>query len=163
MHYANYLKEADIFLELTPTQLELVASLCEERKLNTGDVVFEENTPSDELYIIAQGEVEIQVDPSLVGDITDRQLGPVTIATLRRGQSFGEISLVDEGLRSATARCAQHGTQLLIIPRDKLMSLCDTYPQLGYRLMRNLAADLALKIRNTDMRIREELLYGRRH
>lgn len=163
MHYANYLKEADIFLELTPTQLELVASLCEERKLNTADVVFEENSPSDELYIIAQGEIEIQVDPSMVGDATDRPVGLTTIATLRRGQSFGEISLVDQGLRSATARCAQHGTQLLIIPRDKLMSLCDTYPQLGYRLMRNLAADLALKIRNTDMRIREELLYGHKH
>jgi len=70
------------------------------------------------------------------------------------------VALVDQGLRSATARCAQHNTQLLIIPRQKLMVLCDTYPQLGYRLMRNLAADLALKIRNTDMRIREELLYG---
>lgn len=163
MHFANYLKQADIFFELTPTQLELVASLCEERKLNTADVVFEENTPSDELYIIAQGEIEIQVDPALVGDVTGRPVGLVTIATLRRGQSFGEISLVDQGLRSATARCAQHGTQLLIIPRNKLMSLCDTYPQLGYRLMRNLAADLALKIRNTDMRIREELLYGHQH
>lgn len=42
------------------------------------------------------------------------------------------------------------------------MSMCNTYPQLGYRLMKNLAADLALKIRNTDMRIREELLYGNR-
>jgi len=162
MPFATYLKQADIFYELTPTQLELVASLCEERRLNTGDMVFEENTPSDELYIIAQGEIEIQVDPNLVGDDSNRQMGAVTIATLRRGQSFGEIALVDQGLRSATARCAQHGTQLLIIPRDKLMSLCDTYPQLGYRLMRNLAADLALKIRNTDLRIREELLYGHR-
>jgi CRP-like cAMP-binding protein len=104
--------------------------------------------------------VEILVDPSLVGDSTARDVGPVTIATLRRGQSFGEVALVDQGLRSATARCAQHNTQLLILPREKLMVLCDTYPQLGYRLMRNLAADLALKIRNTDMRIREELLYG---
>ncbi len=46
-----------------------------------------------------------------------------------------------------------------IIPRDKLIMLCDTYPQLGYRLMYNLAADLAMKIRNTDLRIREQLLY----
>jgi hypothetical protein len=37
--------------------------------------------------------------------------------------------------------------------------LCETYPQLGYRLMYNLAADLAMKIRNTDLRIREQLLY----
>jgi CRP-like cAMP-binding protein len=161
MSFATVLKQADIFYELTPTQLELVASLCEERRLNTGDLLFEENTPSDELYIIAQGEVEIQVDPSMVADDNSEPMRPVTIATLRRGQSFGEVALVDQGLRSASARCAQHNTHLLVIPRDKLMTLCDTYPQLGYRLMRNLAADLALKIRNTDMRIREELLYGR--
>jgi hypothetical protein len=40
--------------------------------------------------------------------------------------------------------------------------MCETYPQLGYRLMYNLAADLALKMRSTDLRIREELLYGPR-
>src|SRR3990172_6693697 len=107
MPFANILKQANIFFELTPTQLELVASLCQERRLNTGDLIFEENTPSDELYIIAQGEIEIQVDPSLVADDTARLTGPVTIATLRRGQSFGEVALVDQGLRSASAKCAQ--------------------------------------------------------
>jgi len=134
MSFATSLKQADIFYELTPTQLELVAALCQERRGQAGDVIFEENAASDELYIIAQGEVDIQVDPALV----------------------------DQGLRSASARCAANNTQLLVIPRDKLILLCDTYPQLGYRLMRNLAADLALKIRSTDLRIREELLYGQR-
>jgi CRP-like cAMP-binding protein len=84
----------------------------------------------------------------------------LTIAKLRRGQSFGEITLVDQGLRSATARSSKNNTCLLILPRAKLMLLCDAYPQLGYRLMRNLAADLALKMRATDLRIQEELLYG---
>lgn len=160
MSFATILKQADIFYELTPTQLELVASLCQERRCKAGDIIFEENAASDELYIIAQGEIDIQVDPSLVGTEDTRSIGPVTIATLRRGQSFGEVALVDQGLRSASARCAANGTQLLVLPRDKLIMLCDTYPQLGYRLMRNLAADLALKIRSTDLRIREELLYG---
>jgi hypothetical protein len=49
-----------------------------------------------------------------------------------------------------------------VIPRDKLIMLCDTYPQLGYRLMRNLAADLSLKIRSTDLLLREDLLPGQR-
>jgi len=160
MSFVQLLKQADIFYEFTPNQLELVAALCEERDCITGEVIFEENAPGGELYIITQGEVEIQVDPSLVTDQTRSELSPVTIATLRRGQCFGEVALVDEGLRSATARCAQHGTHLIIIPREKLMLLCDTYPQLGYRLMRNLAADLSLKLRNTDLQIREELLYG---
>jgi len=162
MSFANILKSADIFYELTPTQLELIAALCQERRCKSGDIIFEENAASDELYIIAAGEIDIQVDPAMVGGDEAKGIGPVTIATLRRGQSFGEVALVDQGLRSATARCADNNTQLLIVPRDKLILLCDTYPQLGYRLMRNLAADLALKIRSTDLRIREEILYGQR-
>jgi len=51
----------------------------------------------------------------------------------------------------------------VLIPREKLMLLCDTYPQLGYRLMRNLAADLAMKIRNTDLHVREYLTWMRRN
>jgi CRP-like cAMP-binding protein len=162
MSTANILKQSDIFYELTPTQLELIAALCQERQCKAGDLIFEENAASDELYIIAQGEVDIQVDPSLVSAEERKVGGSVTIATLRRGQSFGEVALVDQGLRSATARCSANSTQLFVIPRDKLIMLCETYPQLGYRLMRNLAADLALKIRSTDLSIREQLLYGQR-
>jgi CRP-like cAMP-binding protein len=159
--FTKILKQADIFYQFTPTQMELVADLCHEQSYQTGDVIFEENSDSDELYIIAQGEVDILVNPSLVSDHPESAHQPVTIATLRRGQSFGEIALVDRGLRSATARSAQNNTRLLALPRDRLMLLCDTYPQLGYRLMKNLAADLALKIRSTDLRIREEVLYSR--
>ena len=82
MSLANILKQTDIFFELSPTQMELIAALCQERRCNTGDVIFEENAGSDELYIIAQGEIEIQVDPALVGEGDEKGGGPVTIATL---------------------------------------------------------------------------------
>ncbi len=154
----NFLKQSDIFYQFTPTQLELVANLCQEATFQKDDLIFKENSGSKELYIIVQGEVDIFVDPSLVGPVEANSENKI-ITTLRRGQSFGEIALVDEGLRSASACAAQKDTRLLIIPRDKLIMLCDTYPQLGYRLMYNLAADLAMKIRNTDLRIREQLLY----
>jgi hypothetical protein len=58
-------------------------------------------------------------------------------------------------------RAIQNKTRVLIIAREKLMLLCDTYPQLGYPLMQNLATDLALKMRGTDLRIRAELLSGK--
>ena len=154
----NFLKQGDIFYQFTPTQLELVANLCQEATYQKDDLIFKENSSSKELYVIVQGEVDIFVDPSLVSSV-DMSSENKIIATLRRGQSFGEVALVDEGLRSASACASQNNTRLLIIPRDKLIMLCDTYPQLGYRLMHNLAADLAMKIRNTDLRIREQLLY----
>ncbi|MFC1997168.1 cyclic nucleotide-binding domain-containing protein [Chloroflexota bacterium] len=160
-NYTIILNNTDIFYQFTKAQLELVANLCKERTLITGEIIFWEGAKSDELYIVADGVVDILVNPNLVSDTPDEGHNPVTIATLRRGQSFGEIALVDKGLRSATARIAQDNTRLLIIPRDKLISACDNHPKLGYRLMLNLAADLAFKIRSTDLRIREELLYGR--
>lgn len=156
----NFLKQSDIFYQFTPTQLELVANICQEGTFQKDDLIFRENSSSKELYIIVQGEVDIFVDPSLVSSY-ETEIENKTIATLRRGQNFGEVALVDEGLRSASACASLNDTRLLIIPRDKLIMLCDTYPQLGYRLMYNLAADLAMKIRNTDLRIREQLLYTR--
>lgn len=158
--YAQILQQADIFYQLTKADLELIAQLCEECIYKTGEVIFFERTKSDELYIIAQGTVDILVNPNLVSDKPVDDNTPVTIATLRRGQSFGEIALVDQGLRSATARVAQDDTRLLIIPSSQLKEICQANPTLGYQLMFNLAADLALKIRSTDLRIREELLYG---
>jgi CRP-like cAMP-binding protein len=137
----------------------MVANLCQEVAFQEGEIILKENSSSQELYVITQGEVEILLNPALI-DTSDREneFGSV-IATLRRGQSFGEVALVDEGLRSASVRAAQNETRLLAISRDKLIMLCETYPQLGYRIMYNLAADLAMKIRNTDLRMREQLLY----
>ena len=159
MSVASLLSQADIFEDLSKTQLELIASICTERHYQADDVLFEENTPGDEMYIIANGEIQILVDPALI-DAAESG-GSMIIATLRRGQSFGEVALVDEGLRSASARCSKQDTHLIVIPRDKLMLLCDTYPQLGYRLMRNLAADLAMKIRHTDLQVREQLTWSK--
>lgn len=156
------LRQADIFVDLSNTQLELIASICREVVFSEGAVIFEENTPGTELYVIADGEVWIQVDPALVTADSTRGESK-TIATLRRGQSFGEVAMVDEGLRSARARSAKENTRLLVIPRERLVFLCDSYPQLGYRLMRNLAADLAMKIRSTDLQVREYLTWLHRH
>lgn len=154
----TFLKQSDIFYQFTQTQLELVANLCTEKTFQAGETIVAENNSGKELYIIVQGEVNISVNPGVVSP--EGKSDKTVIATLRRGQSFGEIALVDEGLRSASAQAKNKDTRLMVIPRDKLIMLCETYPQLGYRLMYNLAADLAMKIRNADLRIREKMLYG---
>ena len=155
--YLHILKQADIFDGMNPTQLELIGSYCQERSFGTGEVIIPEGAYSDELYVIVEGKVDILVNPALVSDQREER-EPVAIATLGRGQSFGEIALVDRGFRSASV-LAKQKTRLLVLPREELIQLCDAYPQLGYRLMYNLAADLAFKMRNSGLLIREELLY----
>jgi CRP/FNR family transcriptional regulator, cyclic AMP receptor protein len=154
------LRQADLFDQLTQTQLEMISNLCQEVICSEGQIIFEEYSSCKELYIITQGQVDILVSPGASGtEKNSTSKSNSIIATLRRGQNFGELALVDEGLRSATAKATQKDTRLFVIPREKLLTLCETYPQLGFRLMYNIAADLTMKIRNTDMNIREKLLY----
>jgi CRP/FNR family cyclic AMP-dependent transcriptional regulator len=160
MPYTHLLEQIEIFADLDNEQLQRISAICTEHLYKPGDIIFHENSQSDELFVILQGEVEIQVDPKMLGVSTNESPGPSTIATLRRDQSFGEIALVDKGLRSASARCAAPGTHLLAIKRDDLIELCRQDFEMGYLVMRNMAGDLAFKIRQTDLMVREQLLWG---
>jgi CRP-like cAMP-binding protein len=161
MDVVNALKRTDIFYDLDNEQLKIVSEVCHEVRYRMGEMIFHEQSASDELYVIAQGEVEILVDPSIIG-AARAESQPVTVATMRTGQSFGEIALVDQGLRSAGARSASDHTCLLVVPRAKLLTACEQHPELGYRVMRNVAAELALKLRGANLTSREQLLWGDR-
>lgn len=158
--YLRFLRDTDIFYDLTITQLERIEDICEERNYQKDDLIFGENAHSDELYIIVAGQVKILLNPKLVASKKEtRNVKSEIIATLREGQSFGEIALVDQGIRSASAQAGVDDTRLMLIRRDRLLLLCNSAPEMGYRIMYNLALDLSQKMRNADLRIREALLY----
>ena len=157
MAYAYILEQIDIFEDLSPKQFELVDKICVEKSYNQGEVVFEENSPSTEFYIIVDGEVDIQVDPDTIGDGTDAY-EPTTIATLRRGQSFGEVAIIDPGVRSASAKCSSETCQLLMIDRNDFVQLLEDNNEMGYIVMRNFAVDLSVRIRQTNLLVRESLM-----
>jgi CRP-like cAMP-binding protein len=76
------LEQVDIFMDLTPEQLSLIDDICSDKTFMQGEVVFEENSPSREFYVIMDGEVEIQVDPDTIGDGSADNYQPSTIAVL---------------------------------------------------------------------------------
>lgn len=150
------LSTTEIFDNLNDAQLTLVAALCTPVTYNQGQVLLTENDPSDDMYVIGRGGVEVLVNPAAVSPAGNREdAEPVVLTELRQGQVVGEVALVDQGVRSATIRVSRDDTLLLRLRRDQLMRLCETYPVLGYKLMRNLAAELATKIRNTDWLVRQ--------
>lgn len=157
MTNARILQQVDIFEDLTQTQLKIIDEICVEKSFNQGEVIFEENSPSKEFYIIMDGQVEIQIDPDTIGDGTDAHQ-PSTIAVLRRGQSFGEVTIVDPAVRSASARCSSETCRLLVIDRQDFLNILESDFQMGFVVMRNFAADLALKIRQTNLMVRESLM-----
>lgn len=152
------LKQNEIFWGIDEKRLEKISTLCQERSYGLGEIIFKGNIFGDELYTIIKGEVEILVDPALVSGEKHAKSEPQRIALFQRGQSFGEVALVDQGLRSASARSANPDTHVISIPRNELMQLCEQDTLLGFQLMRNLATDLATKLRGTDYQIRDQLL-----
>jgi CRP/FNR family cyclic AMP-dependent transcriptional regulator len=152
------LQQVDIFEDLSPNHLKLIDDICGEQSYTKDEVIFEENSPSHEFYIIMDGEVEIQVDPDTIGDGKTDAYQPSTIAVLRRGQSFGELAIVDPGVRSASAKCGSDTCKLLVIDRSDFIKLLESDHKMGYIVMRSFAADLSLKIRQTNLLVRESLM-----
>jgi CRP/FNR family transcriptional regulator, cyclic AMP receptor protein len=157
------LSVTDIFDNLSETQLSLIAAICESGVYQPGHILMHEHDHTQDLFVIGRGGVEILMSPGFVGTHEEEDsVEAVVLTELRQGQVVGEIALVDQGIRSATARVSQRDTYLLRLERPRLMMLCDSYPEMGYKIMRNLAADLALKIRNTDLTVRQyQLLLSR--
>jgi len=140
----DLLKQVSIFSDLSGEQLACIASLCREETHNKGDVIVRENEPSKELYIIQEGTAAVVLGaPSLSG--------PTPILHLGKGQIFGEFSLVDRGLRSATVNATADGTILYVIDSDDFIKLCDEDNHIGYTVMRNIAADLSFKLRHYNL------------
>src|SRR5512136_1607058 len=97
MSEAQILEIVDIFSDLTIQQLEQIYQICTQKVVTKGEVIVKENTPSTDIYIILEGEVEILIGSDKLKHTREEKIG-----ILDRGQSFGEVALVDQGLRSAT-------------------------------------------------------------
>ena len=129
----------DFFAGIPEEQLRLVASVARQRRFRAGQIIIEENSAADTFFIIRSGKVRI----------TKRlETGEeMFLAEECEGGFFGEIALLDEGPRSATARAVEP-TSLLEISRNDFKVLLDQAPLLAYAMLRVLSG----RQRSTDAR-----------
>ena len=125
-----------------------VAQLCDEVAYRSGDVILNVNEPADSLHLIRRGNVEVVTRADVAG--ANVLPGDAVRITLGQGQIFGEMGLVDRGARSATVRVVSD-TDVYIVDYERFLALCDQSPTLGYRVMRNIAADLSFKLRHSNL------------
>ena len=102
------------------------------RTLATGETVFDEGDPSDQLYVIQSGEVEL-VRESSQGERVVARLGP--------GDFFGELGVVLGELRSSRA-VAVTTTRLIALDRETLEGMCLENPEIAIRMIRVLVSRL---------------------
>ena len=108
---------------------------------NDGQVIFEEDSLGDEaMYFIVSGEVEIQLE----GYEKD---GSNTVATLKVGEIFGEMSMFNNQPRSATIR-SKGLSAILQLDLNKMMNnpLSNTSPPLTIKILSHIASGLCNKL-----------------
>lgn len=148
----NVLRGVDLFKGLLPEELIQIARICSARSYKAGEVVFEEDSEGDELYVIHKGSVEVVIwarTPS-------GEARQTVINTIWEGRSFGEMVLIGGGTRMATIRCVDD-CLMLVITRHDFDRLCANNPRIGYQVMRNIAEDLVYKLRSTSLLLRGQV------
>jgi MFS family permease len=101
------LRSIPMFAPLPAPTLEALASSMTRREVPAGETIFRQGDHGDRFYIVDSGEVEIEIDGRGVN-----VLGP--------GEHFGEIALLRDIPRTATAR-ARRETQLYVLERDAFL------------------------------------------
>lgn len=113
------LKEVPLFAALDDEERALLANQLEEVRLSAGEKVFSRGDPGGAIYIVSSGEVQISVEDT-TGQV-------IVFETARRGDFFGELSLLDGDPRSADARAIQD-TSALKVDRADLELLFRRHP-----------------------------------
>lgn len=121
-----------------------------EKQLNTGEVLFKDGDRGDEMYLIKSGKIRISKS---AGEVEK------TLAVLKEGDFFGEMSVIDGSPRSATATAIEPA-ELVIFDREVFMNQVRENPLIEYvlhTLIRRLReADEQIKfllIKNEEKRL----------
>jgi CRP/FNR family cyclic AMP-dependent transcriptional regulator len=146
------LKIVSIFQGLSDQDLQKILDICEQVDIPQGSTIFEEHSINNEMYIVLEGEVTIRM---WVPDESKE----VVLSTIKKGHLFGELSLVDDEPRSATAIASQDVT-LLSITRERFFHLVEQHPELGITVMSNLLKILTERLRHTDAKWRHSVFWG---
>ena len=128
---AAVLARTELFSGIDLATQRRIAEHVTERIVERGQCVFSQGEPGDRMYVLAEGSVKLFV--------SSRDGGIVELVRHRPPATFGEVALLDGGLRSASAEATERST-LLVVTRPELLRLLRSDEQVAEALLRTLGA-----------------------
>jgi len=130
-----------LFAGLTKNELEPLCKVMHTRSYTSGEViVFQDDEDSQTLYIILTGVVHVAV-------ITSEGKNAI-LATLGRGDFFGEMALFDNEPRSASVIAAQNCNVVVLYRRD-FFDILERYPKIALHLI----TEMSRRLRHSNRQI----------
>jgi len=141
MAIPDLLRGCPLFFELFDTEIERITRYCSVSTHEPGGAIVSEGQEGDEIFVILEGSAHIE-------KLT--QKGPLRLHTLRKGDPFGELVLVDERKRSADIVAAEN-CSVLEMHYSQIFSLYEEEPRIFGLIMLNLSRLLARRMRETNL------------
>jgi len=133
------LSKVPIFSDLNKKELRAIERILHRRKYKENEILLKEGDPGVGMYIIEKGRVNIKLGK-------EEKL----LAVLSDGEFFGEIALLSEIPRTATA-IATIDTQILGFFQSDLFGLTETNPRMGNKILYRLAQMIAERLRFSNI------------
>src|ERR671916_2103875 len=126
------LRRVALFADLATEDLEQLCQMARTDSVDSGELVFEEGSPGDALYVILDGELEV----------TKRQDGQAVVLAVRRaGELVGEMSLLEQAPRSASVRALRE-SRLLVISQAAFQTLLSCSASAHLTILRTVTSRL---------------------
>jgi CRP/FNR family cyclic AMP-dependent transcriptional regulator len=140
------LQNIPLFRELTPKELRILERVVHIRNYQPTETVFVEDKPGAGMYVIRSGRVDIV--------LKHESQNPILLAELEHGDFFGEMALLGDSVRSATA-VAREQSELIGFFHSDLLEIINLHPVIGAKVTFGLASTLSERLRYTNAQLRE--------
>lgn len=138
---ATALRNVPVFADFSKRELREVERIVHHRDFKAGEIIFRQGDPGLGMYIIIQGDVQIVNN--------ENPDNPIIYSELTDGDFFGDLALVDDASRSATALSSGE-TRLISFFRPELQDIITRFPAIGNKVLMNLAKVIASRLRKTN-------------
>ncbi len=128
------LRKISLFSEFTDQELVRLLRICKSSSIPAGSYVFREGDQGDRLYVLVSGQVDIK----LTRDGQER-----TLVTMKPGDCFGEVAIIDANPRTADAQAATDSTVIEV--KEETVSRDNDL--IALKMVRQIALLLARKLR----------------
>lgn len=142
--FAKFVKESPMFYYMDDNDTRTLSQHLEFRQMKRGEVLFREGDPGDYVIFIFKGSVEVSTKNPEGEDLSLAQLG--------WGTSVGEMALIDDLPRSATANVVDE-SEFFMLSRDSFKDILQKHQKLGVRLLMGLAWTMSLRLRYNSRRL----------
>lgn len=140
MAETNFLKNVTLFIEFDDEELAAIEKLMVSTHFAPGDVILEEGNANRALHVLKSGRMRVS------RSVHDRE---VSLCDLVGGQTFGELSIIEDGVASATLRAVSE-SEVLSIPMQELAAFLRQHPSAAAKFWREIALDLRRRLLQTN-------------